>query len=112
MNGIVAGSVWGGEYKDDWREMNEVIERTGRDWSEWMVLLVGVGLCGGDECKFEWRGERLIGENVVCDSYLASYLASYLSSYLSIYLASYLASYLSIYLSSYLSIYLAGYLSI
>ena len=43
------------------REMNEVIERTGR---EWMVLLVGLW---GGEYKDDWRGERVSGENVVCE---------------------------------------------
>ena len=41
MDSVVGGTVWGGKYRDDWREMNQVIERTGR---KWMVLVVG--LCG------------------------------------------------------------------
>ena len=32
--------------------MNEVVERTGR---EWMVVLL-VGACRGDECTDTWRG--------------------------------------------------------
>ena len=93
MDGV-AGTVWGDEYKEDWREMIEVIERTGREWMvlllvvclcgetsakiidvkliKWLKELEGNGwccwycLCGWVEYKDDWRGERFTGENVVC----------------------------------------------